>query len=331
MVHLHQTPPGLVQGIDDSVSFTTELLLAVFLALALSNSLELITLSCWTFREWRGLYFWCLLISSIGMIPYTIGSILHYWNVAPLAASLPVAWVGFIATVPVQSLILYSRLFLVFYHETFLRFLLDGIIIVIILLVVPNSISMYGSAFIGTPTWNYAYAVTERLQVTGFCVQELFISSIYIWSTVKLLKVSPEGKSRAKKIMYELLAINTITMILDIAVISVEYLNHYSVQVCLKVFVYSVKVKLEFAVLGRLVAITKTRRTKQADRVRRTSFIRNANTFSDFTSGGANGDHSAQRPPSLTGAGIDWSGSTRKASGNAPQPGAMEQVRPATM
>lgn len=305
--------------------------MAVFLALALFNSLELITLAFWTFREWRGLYFWCLLTSSVGIIPYTVGSILHYWNVTPLEVSLPLAWVGFIAIVPVQSFILYSRLFLVFYHEKFLRFLLGGIIVVTIVLLVPNSTSMYGAAFIRAPTWNFAYAVTERLQVTGFCVQELFISSIYIWSTVRLLKLSPEGKSRAKRILYELLAINTITIILDIAVISVEYLNHYSIQVCLKVFVYSVKVKLEFAVLGRLVAITKTRRTKQADRVRRTSFIRNAYTFSDFTSGGTNGDHSVQRPPSLTGTGIDWSGSTRRASGNAPQPGAMEQVRPATM
>lgn len=333
MVDLHRSPPGLVYGLDNGISFTIELFMAVFLCLALFNSLELITLACWTFREWRGLYFWCLLTSSIGIIPYTIGCILHYWNVAPLEVSLPISWIGFLAIVPVQSLILYSRLFLVFYHEKFLRFLLDGIIIVIILLIVPNSISMYGSAFISAPTWNYAYGVTERLQVTGFCVMELFISSIYMWSAVKLLKLSPEGKSRAKRIMYELLAINTVTMILDIAVISVEYLNHYTIQVCLKVFVYSVKVKVEFAVLGRLVALTKTRRTKQADRVRRTSFIRNAYTFSDFTNGGltANEDSTAQRPASLTAAEIDRSSPTRRASGNVPQPSAVERVRSTTM
>lgn len=272
MADLDAAPPGLVSGIEDA-SISRRVVIASFLTIGLFNCLELLVLICWTFQQWRGLYFWSLLVSSLGIIPYVIGSILHYWSIVPLSASLPVAYVGFLAIVPVQSLILYSRLYLVVYADNFLRVLLDVIIIVSVVLLLPNTITMFCSAFISRPAWNYAYNISERLQVTGFCVQELLLSLLYIWSTVRLLRVSHEGKTRVRRIMYELLGINAFTIILDIALIAVEFLNFYTVQVCLKVMVYSIKVKLEFAVLGRLVAVTATRMAKQQDRVRRTSFI----------------------------------------------------------
>ncbi|KAL4779276.1 hypothetical protein BJX76DRAFT_341287 [Aspergillus varians] len=316
MADLSVNPPGLVHGLD-TTSLPMQMLLAVFLAIALSNSLELIVLVCWTFKQYRGLYFWSLLISSIGIIPYTVGSILHYWNIVRLSASLTVSWIGYVAIIPVQSFILYSRLHLVFYHEKLLRMLLHTIIVVSILLLVPNSVTLFGSAFIGKGVWIYIYNVTERLQVTGFCVMELCISIIYIWATVRLLRFSPEGKSRVKDILYELLAINAIIIILDIAVIVVQFLNFYTLQVCLKVFVYSIKVKLEIAVLGRLVAITKARRTKHLDMIRRPSFVVNSYGLSDFT----NSETTGQRPASMSAAEVEQSMRTRRFSGNVQSDG----------
>lgn len=73
------SPPGLVHGLANS---STELktVVAVFIAISLFNSLELIVLICWTFHQWRGLYFWALLVSAVGLIPYGVGSIIHYFN-----------------------------------------------------------------------------------------------------------------------------------------------------------------------------------------------------------------------------------------------------------
>ncbi|KAL4913349.1 hypothetical protein BDW62DRAFT_192841 [Aspergillus aurantiobrunneus] len=323
MSELQHVPPGLVQGLEGE-SLAVQMVVSVFLAIALFNSLELIILVCWTFRQYRGLYFWSVIISSVGIIPYTVGSVLHYFTDTPLAASLTVAYIGFVAMIPVQSFILYSRLFLVFYHKTFLRVLLDVIIIVTIVLLIPNSVSMFGSAFISRPPWNYSYNVTERLQVTGFCIQELFISLLYIWSTVRLLRLSPEGKSRGKRILYELLGINSLTILLDIAVIVVQYLNFYTIQVCLKVLVYSIKVKLELAVLGRLVAITTTRRAKQRDRVRRASFIRPPYGLPDLTS--SNGG-TGPRTASLSAVQPGRSGTTREMAEHAQQSNRLEHMR----
>jgi hypothetical protein len=284
MQPLEEVPPGLVHGLEFH-SFQLKATVAVFLAIALFNSLELVVLVCWTFRQWRGLYFWSLLISSLGIIPYGVGSILHYYTIGPLPLGLAIAYVGFLTIVPLQSFVLYSRLHLVFYNEKFLKVLLDVIIAIAVILVVANTITTWGSARIRAPGWNYAYNVVERLQVTGFCVMEVSLSSLYIWSTVKLLRLSPEGKNRVKRIMYELLAISFAVMALDVTIIVIEYMNLYYLQVCLKVMVYSIKLKLEFAVLGRLIAVTRSRGVKQRLRVQRNEFIGQPIDLGQFTGG----------------------------------------------
>jgi hypothetical protein len=175
----------------------------------------------------------------------------------------------------------------VFYNEKFLKVLLDVIIAIAVILVVANTITTWGSARIRAPGWNYAYNVVERLQVTGFCVMEVSLSSLYVYSTVKLLRLSPEGKNRVKRIMYELLAISFAIMVLDVAIIVIEYMNLYYLQVCLKVMVYSIKLKLEFAVLGRLIAVTRSRGVKQRLRVQRNEFIGQPIDLGQFTGGTA--------------------------------------------
>ncbi|KAL4860393.1 hypothetical protein BDV12DRAFT_209579 [Aspergillus spectabilis] len=212
---LEQVPPGLVHGLEFH-SFQLKATVAVFLAIALFNSLELVVLICWTFRQWRGLYFWPLLISSLGMIPYGVGSILHYYTIGPLPLGLAIAYIGFLMIVPLQSFVLYSRLHLVFYNEKFLKVLLDVIIAIAVILVVANTITTWGSARIRAPGWNYAYNVVERLQ----------------------------GRNRMKRIMYKLLAISFAVMALDVAIIVIEYMNLYYLQVCLKVMVYTTWVKV---------------------------------------------------------------------------------------
>ncbi|KAL4879225.1 hypothetical protein BJY04DRAFT_208779 [Aspergillus karnatakaensis] len=282
MSGLHGIPPGLVHGLEYA-NFQDKAIVTVFLTVALFNSLELVVLVCWTFRRYQGLYFWSLLISSLGIIPYTVGSILHYYNVGPLPVGLPISYIGFLTIVPPQSFVLYSRLFLVFYNERVLRHLLDVIITVSVVLGILNTVMLFGSAFIRNPPWNYGYNVVERLQVTGFCFQELAISLLYIRSTVKLLRLSPEGKNRVKRILYELLGISSVVIGLDVAVIIIQYFNLYYLQVCFKPLVYSIKLKLEFAVLGRLVKITKTRRSKHQGRVARSEFIGPSYMLTDFS------------------------------------------------
>ena len=60
-------------------------------------------------------------------------------------------------------------------------------------------------------------------------------------------------KPNTRKLFYQLLAINVIIIILDITLLSCEFLNLYIIEVTFKGVVYSIKLKLEFAVLSQLV------------------------------------------------------------------------------
>lgn len=255
MPDLNTIAVGLVSGIQDE-STAMKTTVAVFLSVALYNALELIVLILFTFHHYRGLYFWSLLICDVfGIIPTTIGAVLHFFAIGPLWLALILSVVGFYAMVPVQSLVLYSRLHLILHNDKVLRYLLLLIFIVAGLFLPPTTVTIFGSAYTQSPHWNRAYQVTERLQLTAFCFQESLISAMYIRESAKLLRLWPSGRGRRKLVMYELLSINFIIILLDSSLLVLEYWNLYYLQVSFKSLVYSVKLKLEFAVLGKLVSI----------------------------------------------------------------------------
>jgi hypothetical protein len=122
------------------------------------------------------------------------------------------------------------------------------------------------------------YSIMEKTQMVGFFLQELILSVIYIREAVRLLKLSEtvhddaqsvqDGtshghlrNSRVRKTIYQLLAINIIIIIMDLALLGVEFANLYLIETTLKGVVYSVKLKLEFAVLGKLVQFVRNRAT----------------------------------------------------------------------
>lgn len=108
--------------------------------------------------------------------------------------------------------------------------------------------------------------------MVGFFLQELILSLIYIKETLRILKLSKSAQGDimsiaddtklkhpfARKVMYQLLAINTIIIAMDVALLAVEFANMYLIETTLKGVVYSVKLKLEFAVLGKLVQIVRS-------------------------------------------------------------------------
>jgi hypothetical protein len=60
--------------------------------------------------------------------------------------------------------------------------------------------------------------------------------------------------------IYQLLAINVVILAMDAVLLGVQYLKDRSVKVQLKGFFYSLKLKLAFAVLSRLVSFVEQSR-----------------------------------------------------------------------
>lgn len=96
--------------------------------------------------------------------------------------------------------------------------------------------------------------------MTVFSIQEIFISGIYLWEVRNFIR---EWGTDTRKLMIELIAVNVALILLDVALLSVEYENLYQVETTLKGMVYSIKLKLEIGVLSRMVKVVETRQNKR--------------------------------------------------------------------
>ena len=84
--------------------------------------------------------------------------------------------------------------------------------------------------------------------------------------------------------MYELFTINVIIILLDIALLALEYRGLRTLERAFKSFIYSVKLKLEFAVLGKLVNLVQSStRTLSSTLADVDSFVSPARTNSEAT------------------------------------------------
>lgn len=258
---LSSAPMGLT-GQQEPDYGAMRIALIVLFSIALYNSVELFVLIFVTFSTFTGLYFWSLLLSdTLGVIPHSVGYLLNFFGLAPKWLVITISTVGYYFMVPGQSVVLYSRLHLVVNDLRLLRRIKYFIIVASIVVVVPTTVLTYGTNLNGAEGFVRGYNVVERFQLTWFCVQESTLAGIYIRETIRLLRLNPNNSTRRRKIMYELLAINVIIILLDVALVVLEYLGMYDVQVTFKSAVYSVKLKLEFGVLGKLVSLVNMNRS----------------------------------------------------------------------
>ncbi|KAJ5138566.1 uncharacterized protein N7515_003414 [Penicillium bovifimosum] len=234
--------------------FAERTIVACLIGIAWYNALELIVLCFTTFKRYGGCYFWCLLIASFSIIPFGLGYLLLifniYTNLFPVAMEL-VAWVGMVTG---QSLVLWSRLHLVCYNTTVLHATLAMIIVNAIILHIPGAVLELGSHSNKHHLFREGFDIFERIQLIGFSIQETILSVIYAWEAARLLSLRPRGHYRGT--LVQLIIVNVVMILMDAAIIGVQYSGLFDVHVTLKAFVYSVKLKLEYAILGKLVVMT---------------------------------------------------------------------------
>ncbi|OGM42642.1 hypothetical protein ABOM_008434 [Aspergillus bombycis] len=246
----------VTQLTNEELDQVQKYVIASFAAIVWYNSIELIALCLTTFKRYRGWYFWSLFIASSSLIPHGLGFIFFIYplGVSPYA-SVTLIIVSWYCMVTGHSLILWSRLHLVVQARRLLRFLLVMILVDAVVFHVPTTVLLYGALEPNRRRFANGYRVMEHIQLIGFAVQECVISSIYIWETSKLLRLRPDRLHYT--ILTQLLGINIIILILDVAVVGIEYANLYALQVMFKPVAYSIKFKLEYAILGKLIQIAR--------------------------------------------------------------------------
>ncbi|KAI2787547.1 hypothetical protein POX_f07918 [Penicillium oxalicum] len=229
----------------------------------------LLTLTCWnvleisfyilhTFRRYRGLYFWSMVIATLGILLHAITSFLRYFALAP---SFPMAFLiclGWYAMVTGQSVVLYSRLHLITTHESYQRWVLVMIVVNVCILHIPTTILFMGANH-GVTDFVYPFKIYERIQLVGFALQETIISALYVWETTTSLRpvLSLKGR-RGTRVIANVVLVNVIAVLLDASLVIIEFTHHFDVQTTLKPVVYSIKLLLEFTVLNSLLAAIHT-------------------------------------------------------------------------
>jgi magnesium-transporting ATPase (P-type) len=163
--------------------------------------------------------------------------------------------IGWLFLVTGQSVVLYSRLGVILHNQRVLRLVLWMIIIDGVAFYITTTVIHYGT-YSNDDTFDTAATVIEKIQMTGFCVQEFIISGLYVLEVYRLSKVLTHEKSR--QTMWELLVINLVIIALDIALLTLEYLGLAVLEQTFKGTAYSFKLKMEFAILGKLISMAHT-------------------------------------------------------------------------
>ncbi|KAH7052413.1 hypothetical protein B0J12DRAFT_572412 [Macrophomina phaseolina] len=237
-----------------------------FLSIAFFNGIEVLVKVYFTFRRHRGLYFWSIVTATIGIYLYVIGFGTKFFIKRPGSGWVGLAFViaGWIPMISCQSLALYSRLHLVMRRKRRLRYVFYMILGNAAVFHTPIAVLIFLAET--SPARAAVYTAYEKAELTAFSVQECIISGLYIWETWKILKPpkaasSPLASARhMHSIRCHVIYVNLIVVALDATLLAAQFSNHYRVQTTYKAFVYSVKLKLEFAILNRLIAATKSRR-----------------------------------------------------------------------
>jgi hypothetical protein len=235
-------------------NFTIVQIVAMF-SIGAWNSIEVVIGIFERFKKYRGLYFWSMQIAAWGILLHAIPAEIRYTQTAPnIPMSIPFI-IGWMCMVTGQAVVLYSRLHLVVYDVRHIRWVLWMIITNFLILHVPMTVLFF---HLGHPAFAKPAAIFDRIQVSGFAIQDTVICAIYVREAHRALKPIFDSKGpQGRRIIYQLLFVNLFGILLDVFVIVAEIRMHY-IAVSFKTVAYSVKLKLEFHVLTQLRELTRT-------------------------------------------------------------------------
>jgi hypothetical protein len=119
--------------------------LAAFAAVSWYNSLDLILRVFITFRRFNGLYFWSLIIASLGVFFYPLVFLMKDFNVwrHPYINSVIIV-LSWYAMVTGQAIVLYSRLYLIVRNERKIKWVLAMIIFNFCVFHISTTVLLFG-------------------------------------------------------------------------------------------------------------------------------------------------------------------------------------------
>ncbi|KAJ5727011.1 hypothetical protein N7493_006038 [Penicillium malachiteum] len=193
------------------------------------NAIEVSVSTFHYFTRYRGTYFWSMQVAAWEY--YFMQSLLKFATLTTLVAS----------------------------DQCALRCVLAMIITNAIILHIPMTVLFFG-VNLGNESkpFHRAAHIYDRIQLAGFCIQDLIICGKYSYEAPRALQPVLDARGRdGRRVIIHLILVNILVVSMDLALLVVEFEAHY-LEVSVRTVVYSIKLKLEFAVLTRLRSLTRT-------------------------------------------------------------------------
>jgi hypothetical protein len=221
------------------------------------NALEVVMSIFEGFKKYRGLYFWSMQVAAWGILVHGIAAQIRFMSRASnLSMTIPFI-IGWMCMVTGQAVVLYSRLHLVVHDVRHIRWVLWMIIASFFIFHAPMT-ALFFCLNLGDTRCVRPAAIFDRLQVTGFGMQDTMICAIYIHEALRALKPIFIIKGReGRRIILWLLVVSLLGIILNVCMIIAEFQLHY-ITISFKTVAYSIKLKLEFYALTQLRELTRT-------------------------------------------------------------------------
>ncbi|OTB02392.1 hypothetical protein M426DRAFT_42300, partial [Hypoxylon sp. CI-4A] len=230
-----------------------------FFAIACYNTLEIWFLMLTTFKRRNTLYFWSMLVASVGIMLQEISFSFRVFKLAPDLPMLITVSLGWWMMTTGQSIVLYSRLHLVISDSRKLRWVLAMIAFTFFVLQLPTSVTYIGTNVTPKSRHNVFAApfnVYKITQLVAFTIQEGVLSGLYVWGFHKSSEPMRMIKGHEiRKILCQMTAVFCLVLGLDVLLVVTESTGHTQLQTTFKPAVYSIKLKVELFVLNNLIML----------------------------------------------------------------------------
>lgn len=242
---------GYRGGIE--VTIPIAMVIAAFIAATVTNVIEINVQIFLIFKKRTGLYFWSLLVASWGTVLHSVGFLLKFFRLCKNDyANIIIITTGGVPMVIGTSVVLYSRLHLVVEDWRKVRWVLVMIFMSFFLFTVPPTVLNFGTNSRNPQPFLRPFKIYEKIMLIGFSSQEFIISGLYIRETWKILGVTLRQGKDIRRVMRHLICVNIFVILLDVTIIGIEFSGRHQIATTYKSAVYSVKLRLEFAILNQL-------------------------------------------------------------------------------
>ncbi|KAF4343878.1 hypothetical protein FBEOM_2179 [Fusarium beomiforme] len=232
--------------------YTPEAMIVITCAtISLYNGIELLLLILTSSRRHNDLYSWSLTVASIGVLPYATGWLVRYFDVIGDLADMLINDIGWILLTTGQALVLYSRLDLLVKSVTILKVTKWMIILNAVIWHSTVTVMLFAISTQQKLDRNGAFIKVQKVQLAFFCAQDFVLSGLYIWKTIDMIK-KKGSEFQTPRIILQLFATNAGMVLVDVVLLAVGFSNNFLWQQGIKAVAYSVKLKIEFAILGKL-------------------------------------------------------------------------------